>query len=183
MGPFNEPGNGDKSNVLLKLAWEWANDARPSQPFTACLDGCASKGNIATNGECSDIITFHCYNGEALEPTIQRLQKTFPGRPIICTEYMARELGTTFQHSLPIFKKHGVGCYNWGLVAGKSQTHWNWKTVEKLEMLREQGIFLKPGDPIPEPELWFHDIFRLDGTPFDQKEIDFLKAMLTGKPA
>ena len=35
------------------------------------------------------------------------------------------ELGTTFQFSLR-FQKHGVGCLNWGLVAGKSQTHFNW---------------------------------------------------------
>jgi hypothetical protein len=88
---------------------------------------------------------------------------------------MARELGTTFQYSLPIFKKYRVGCFNWGMVAGKSQTHFNWKTVEKLEQLKAEGAVLKPGDRIPEPELWFHDIFRTDGTPFDPKEVDFIR--------
>lgn len=175
---YNEPGstgNNDKSIVLLGLTWEWAQAVRPSQPLTACLDGSKGKGIIAINAEYSDVITFHCYNGERLEQTIIQRQETSMGRPVICTEYMARELGTTFHHSLPIFKKHRVGCYNWGLVAGKSQTHWNWASVGKLEELREQGAVLKPGDPIPEPELWFHDIFRLDGTPFDQKEVDFIK--------
>ena len=175
---YNEPGssgNGDKSIVLLELTWEWAQEVRPSQPLTACLDGSKGKGIIATNAEHSDVITFHCYNGERLEQTIIQRQVTSMNRPIICTEYMARELGSTFHHSLPIFKKHQVGCYNWGLVAGKSQTHWNWVSALKLEELRKQGAVLKPGDPIPEPALWFHDIFRIDGTPFDPKEVDFIK--------
>ena len=88
---------------------------------------------------------------------------------------MAREYGTTFQFSLPIFKKHKVGCYNWGFVAGKSQTHFNLGSVLKLEELKAKGVFLNPGDPIPEPELWFHDIYRIDGTPFSQYEVDFIK--------
>ena len=62
------------------------------------------------NAEKSDIITFHTYQGRDLEKTILRHKKTFLGRPVLCTEYMARELGTTFKFSLPIFKRHGVGC-------------------------------------------------------------------------
>ena len=31
-----------------------------------------------------------------------------------------------------------------------------------------------------EPKVWFHDIFRKDGTPYDEKETDFIKS-LTGK--
>jgi hypothetical protein len=63
------------------------------------------------------------------------------------------------------------------LVAGKTQTHWNWKSVENMEALKAQGAVLKPGDPIPEPAVWFHDIFRKDGTPFDQTEVDFIRAI------
>ena len=175
---YNEPGqsgNGDKSNELLRLTWQWAHGVRPSQPLTACLDGSVGEKNVALNLTKSDLITFHCYSGTSLENTIIQHQASHSGRPLICTEYMARELGTTFQHSLPIFTKHGVGCFNWGLVAGKSQTHFNWKTVEEMERLKEERAVLRPGDPIPEPPLWFHDIFRIDGTPFDQKEIDFIR--------
>jgi hypothetical protein len=175
---YNEPGQNfydDKTNELLQATWEWAQETRPSQPLTACLDGAGGERNIALNADRSDIITFHCYDADQLEPTITRLKHSHPGRPVICTEFMARELGTTFQHSLPIFKKHGVGCYNWGLVAGKSQTHFNWKTVDHLEELRKQEAFLHDDDPIPEPPLWFHDIFRIDGTPFDRNEIDFIR--------
>ena len=177
---FNEPGqtgNGDKSNALLQMTWQWAHDARPSQPLTACLDGSVGEGNIALNLAQSDVITFHCYDGKYLEEAILHHKNNPSGRPVVCTEYMARELGSTFHHSLPIFKRHQVGCFNWGLVAGKSQTHFNWKTVEGIEKLKAQGAVLNPGDPIPEPTLWFHDIFRMDGTPFDQKEIDFIKSM------
>lgn len=177
---YNEPGqsgNGDKSYELLQLAWQWAHHVRPSQPLTACLDGSVGDQNIARNRGQSDVITFHCYDGKSLEKMILEHQASHTGRPVICTEYMARELGTTFQHSLPIFKKHTVGCINWGLVAGKSQTHFNWKTVEELERLQAEGAVLRPGDPIPEPARWFHDIFRTDGTPFDQNEIDFIRGI------
>jgi len=188
---YNEPGAaflGEESSVLLKLAWEWAREVKVSQPLTACLDGSGSAVNIAINADQSDIITFHSYIGQSLEQTIIRRQETGMGRPLICTEYMARELGTTFQHSLPVFKKYGVGCYMWGFVAGKSQTHWNYASINKLrreaiyeyvncklEELRKQGTVIKSGDSIPEPALWFHDMYRIDGTPFDQKEVDFIK--------
>ena len=177
---YNEPGQGgnsDKTNELLEATWQWAHEARPSQPLTACLDGSVGERNIALNAERSDVISFHCYKGESLEKTILQHEDDHSERPVICSEYMAREHGTTFQLSLPIFKRHRVGCYNWGLVAGKSQTHFNWKTVERLEELRQQEVYLHPGDSIPEPSLWFHDIFRVDGTPFDRKEVDFIKSI------
>ena len=175
---YNEPGNsgnGDRSFELLNLAWQWANEVRPSQPLTAPIDGSAGDRNMALNKGQSDIITFHCYDAALLDETIARHKSSHSGRPAICTEYMARELGTTFQHSLPIFKKNRIGCLNWGLVAGKSQTHFNWQSVARLEELAKQGAFIRPGDAIPEPPLWFHDIFRVDGRPFDQAEVDFIR--------
>lgn len=72
----------------------------------------------------------------------------------------------------------GVGCISWGLVAGKSQTHFNWDTVPRLDALRASGAKLRPGDPIPEPPMWFHDIFRVDGSPFDPNEVTFIKAQV-----
>ena len=43
-------------------------------------------------------------------------------RPLLCTEYMARGNGSTFQGTLPVAKKYNVGAINWGLVEGKTQT-------------------------------------------------------------
>ena len=176
---YNEPGQfglGDKSLSLLKLCWEWAHEIRPSQPLTSCLDGAIGDEILKLNGENSDVITFHTYEAEKLDPTIQRL-KEFK-RPIMCTEYMAREFGTTFEFSLPIFKKENIGCYNWGLVAGKSQTHFGWSTILELQKRKKNGDFLNDLDEIPEPEEWFHDIFRKDGSPFKETEISFIKQIL-----
>ena len=176
---YNEPGQfglGDKSLGLLQLCWEWAHEIRPSQPLTSCLDGAIGDEILKLNGENSDVITFHTYEAEKLDPTIQRL-KEFK-RPIMCTEYMAREFGTTFEFSLPIFKKENIGCYNWGLVAGKSQTHFGWSTILELQKRKKNGDFLNDLDEIPEPEEWFHDIFRKDGSPFKETEISFIKQIL-----
>ncbi len=175
---YNEPGQfgiGDKSLTLLELTWEWAYEVRPSQPLTACLDGSVGEGNIKLNAENSDIITFHTYEGEKLQETIDKL-KVYK-RPLICTEYMAREFGSTFEFSLPIFKENNIGCYNWGLVAGKSQTHFGWSTILDLQKKKEDGKFLEDGDDIPEPEIWFHDILRKDGTAYNVKEVEFIKAI------
>jgi len=173
---YNEPGQfgiGDKSITLLELTWNWALNVRPSQPLTACLDGSVGKAVIECNTKNSDVITFHTYEGEKLQETIDRLRVY--ERPLICTEYMAREFGSTFEFSMPIFKENKVGCFSWGLVAGKSQTHFGWSTILDLKKKKEMGDFLEDGEVIPEPEVWFHDILRADGTPFNEAEIRFIK--------
>ena len=177
---YNEPGQfgiGEQSLDFLELVWDWAFEVRPDQPLTSCLDGSIGEKIIALNSEKSDVITFHTYEADKLESTIKELSHF--DRPIVCTEYMAREFGTTFEFSLPIFKKHNVGCYNWGFVAGKSQTHFGWETILKLKESVENKDFVTDIKKIPEPKIWFHDIYRMDGSPFDQKEVDFIKNFLS----
>tara|TARA_B110000196_G_scaffold19068_1_gene14999 strand:- start:374 stop:682 length:309 start_codon:yes stop_codon:yes gene_type:complete len=99
----------------------------------------------------------------------------------MCTEYMAREFGTTFQFSMPIFKNYNIGCYNWGLVAGKSQTHFGWATILDFHKKKENGDLLQEGDNIPEPKVWFHDILRVNGSPYDDKEVAFIKKITASK--
>ncbi len=178
---YNEPGqsgSGDESLPLLKAVWEWAGEVAPSQPLTSCLDGSVGEANMAFSASQSDVITFHCYDATLLEPTIERLKSAYPNRSLLCTEFMAREHGTTFAFSLPIFQRHRVSCLCWGLVAGKSQTHFNWKTVESLKERIAAEDYLQPGDPLPEPPLWFHDILRADGSAFDPAEVEFLRHAL-----
>ena len=91
---------------------------------------------------------------------------------------MARELGTTFEFSLPIFRDNKVGCYSWGLVAGKSQTHFPWSSVKQLQRLKKEEAFIEDYEDIPEPEVWFHDIYRKDGTAFNESEVEFIKKIL-----
>ena len=96
----------------------------------------------------------------------------------MCTEYMAREYGTTFEFCLPIFKDKNIACYNWGLVAGKSQTHFSWETIFYLNERRDKGELVQVDDQLIEPEVWFHDIYRKDGSSFSDKEILFIKKIL-----
>ena len=71
-----------------------------------------------------------------------------------------------------------VGCYNWGFVAGKSQTHFGWSTILELQDKKKKGEFVNEGDELPEPKEWFHDIYRIDGSPFSKSEIKFIKEFL-----
>lgn len=52
---------------------------------------------------------------------------------------------------LPIFKKHDVWAINWGFVFGRTQTYYPW--------------WSKKDDPVP--DVWFHDVLKPDGSPFD----------------
>jgi hypothetical protein len=177
---YNEPGRsaGLKSVSLLRDAWRWAREAAPSQPICSTARG--SEGQIYEKIALanSDVISFHCYNDTILERTIESYKKT-TGRPILCTEYMARPR-STFQRAMPILKKHNVAAISWGLVSGKTQTVWPWssrkeKDVWKLRQQEDQIV--QPGEPFPEPEVWFHDIFRIDRTPYSKKEVAFIKRM------
>ena len=165
---YNEPGNqqmGTKSLPLLQQVFAWARSARPSQPLTAGLwfDHPELNGFQVV---ASDVITFHNYNDVAsLQRQIDELRDY--GRPLICTEYMARTRGSVFATHLPIFKAERVGCLNWGLVSGKTQTKYPWDSP-----LSES-----------EPDLWFHDIFYPDGRPYRQTEIDVIGRLTLGGEA
>jgi hypothetical protein len=162
---YNEPGNnglGDKSLPLAQAVFRWARAAKPAQPLTIGIWFDNKKLNDFQL-ETSDVITFHNYNDAGnLRKEIDRLKKL--GRPVICTEYMARTRNSTFKTCLPVFKETRVGCYNWGFVSGKTQTIYPWNSP-------------KGG---PEPKLWFHDVLRADGTPYNDEEVALLRK-LTGK--
>ena len=177
---FNEPDNmnlssykdddygvekADLSMLLLKKTITWVRDLNPTQPITAApwqydwthTDKLTPLDNYMFTH--SDIITFHCYEDKkGMENRILTLKKF--NRPILCTEYMARHNGCTFEDVSPVLKKHGVGAYNWGFVAGKTQTHFPW---DSWNTQYEN-----------EPELWFHDIFKSNGEAYDPKEVEFL---------
>lgn len=162
---YNEPGNRDlgaKTFPLLRSAFDWAWQVRPSQPLTTGLWWSESPMNDFM-AEASDIITFHNYSdADHLQAQINDLRKY--NRPLVCTEYMARTHNSLFETCLPVFKRENVGCYNWGLVAGKTNTIFAWSTPLDAD----------------EPPLWFHDIFRADGSPYDTRETTVIR-QLTAK--
>jgi hypothetical protein len=161
---YNEPGNSghmNKSLPLLKAVFSWARSVNPSQPITAGVWNYSEAFSELNNFqvENSDVITYHHYGYiDAHLKEIRALKKY--RRPLICTEYMARRNGSLFQTIMPMLKQQNVGAINWGFVSGKTNTIFAWDT------------------PMPdgkEPELWFHDIFRRDGTPFSENEIQAIK--------
>lgn len=163
---YNEPGNNgynETSLPLLTHVFKWAWAVRPSQPLTVGVwyDNKALNEYQLAN---SDIISFHNYEGvPKMESQINDLLKY--GRPVFCTEYMARTRSSRFETHLPLLKKYNVSAINWGFVAGKSNTIYQWDT------------------PVPdgsEPKIWFHDVYRKDGSPFDAEEIKIIKSV-TGK--
>ena len=165
-----EPDNKKELGVaLVKQAFAWAREANPSQPITAApwygdwssLESMSEMDRFLLTH--SDIITFHCYGPP--EDFAQRVEylEAF-NRPLLCTEYMARPEGSTFQDILPIAKQDKIGMINWGLVAGKSNTIYPWDSW--------QQAYEK------EPPVWFHDIFREDGSAYLPEETAFIQEVM-----
>ena len=165
---YNEPGNsdyGNKSMPLLKDIFTWARTVNPDQPLSAGVWNSKLSDLNAFQLSNSDVISYHDYNPLTThQRTIDTLKKY--GRPLICTEYMARTRGSMFSNIMPLLKKENVGAINWGFVSGKTNTIYAWDTP-------------MPGGE--EPKVWFHDIFRKDGTPYSQDEVNLIKS-LTNTP-
>ncbi len=178
---WNEPDNrgGDtvadeaakirRTDELLPKAFAWARSAHASQPLTSGVwqgnwsDPAKESETTKIQLAESDVISFHNYGWpEEFEARIQQLQPL--GRPILCTEYMARGAGSTFDGSLPVAKKYHVGAINWGLVAGKTQTWLPWDSWDRPYVRLE-------------PTVWFHEVFRQDGTPYRQHEVDLIREL------
>ncbi len=161
---YNEPGQTgqhDKSMPLLQKVFEWARSVNPSQPLSAGVHDEREKALTHFQISNSDIITYHSYEHPELhQRRVDSLYSRSGGRPMICTEYMARKHGSTFAAILPLLKGQNIGAINWGLVDGKTQTKYAWDE-------KNWGA----NDPL----IWFHDIFRNDGTPYDKRETELIK--------
>ena len=160
--------------TLLPQVFEWARAANPTQPLTAGVwdvDTSSDSGNMSDLEQIelreSDIVTFHNYDWpESFKSEIIWLKKKF-NRPVICTEFMARSIGSTFDGILPIAKQEHVGAINWGFVVGKTQTNLPWDSWQRPYVLEE-------------PPVWFHEVLHSDGTPYRQAEVELIR-QLTGK--
>lgn len=165
---FNEPGNSGKkesSMPLLVNVFKWAHEVRPDQPVSAGLWNWTFEKLNTYQALNSDVITYHNYDEVGPHERVIQLLKTH-GKPLICTEYMARPRNSTFGTVMPMLKKENVGAINWGFVMGKTNTIYAWDTP-------------MPGGE--EPKLWFHDIFRKDGTPYKTDEVELIKKLTSEK--
>jgi hypothetical protein len=182
---WNEPDNGNESSygkrepanktalvlTLLPQVFDWARAVHPVQPLTSgvwagdwsSIEKMSPMARLQI--EDSDVISFHDYGWpEEFERRVQELEQFH--RPLICTEYMARGAGSTFDTILPVAKKYHVGAINWGLVQGKTQTYLPWDSWQRPYVLER-------------PVVWFHDIFYADGKPYRQREVEIFRS-LTG---
>ncbi|HWD88305.1 MAG TPA: cellulase family glycosylhydrolase [Mucilaginibacter sp.] len=161
---YNEPGNsnkGDKSLDLLSNIFAWGRAVNPDQPLSAGLWDWGLENLNKFQMTHSDVITYHDYESPDKHERVVQLLKA-SGRPVICTEYMARPRNSTFENTMPLLKKEDVGAINWGLVEGKTNTKYAWDT------------------PMPdgaEPKVWFHEVFRKDGTPYNAEETKLIKQL------
>lgn len=156
---YNEPW--EECRELLEFVFSCARETNPIQPLTSCWRA----------WEISDITTFHCYEkpGEgyhkqrngvhylSFEDEIGRALST--GKPILCTECVARTFGNELETFLPYYRRYHIGFYIWGLCAGSAQYHipWDWPV----------------GSPVP--QRWFQCLLYPDGSPFDKNEITLIK--------
>jgi hypothetical protein len=163
-------------NRLLPKVFGWARHEHPTQPLTSGLwtfwdngwDRDSSRHLSATEKiqlENSDVITFHCYDDSI---TFKKQVKALltHGKPIFCSEYMARGNKSTVITIMPVAKRYNVGVINWGFADGKEQTKFPWDSWSKRYTT--------------DPPLWHHILFRADYTPYIPQEIEFIKKM-TGK--
>ncbi len=180
---WNEPDNlnvnsygsadVDKSAIVVPFlikTFAWVRNARPSQPLTGgvWLGDWGSDDLLSPTNwfllNASDVISFHAYgDAKNLRARIKSLDRF--DRPKLCTEYLARGIGSTFKAILPVLKKAGIGAYNWGFVKGKTQTHLPWDSWQKPYAA--------------DPPVWHHEILREDGTPYDARETKLIRK-LTG---
>jgi len=180
---YNEPQNTNGSSykdfdkekysmMLLKEVFEWSREVNPSQPITSggWIGDWTNPDSLSEFNQFmfdnSDVITYHNYNDVTDFIRVSEALKRY-NRPMICTEYMSRGNNSLFETILPYMVKENIGAINWGLVAGRSQTIYPWDSwwVEYTA----------------EPEPWFHDIFRQDGSPYISEEVELIKRLAEEK--
>ena len=181
---WNEPNNSGGGNYkptprktelvagLLGRVFDWARSVDPTQPLTSglwigeswdrpdTLDA-VEKIQVAQ----SDVMSFHDYNWPEQWEKRARQMASY-GRPVLCSEYMARGNGSTFDGSLPLGKKLKVAMFNWGFVDGKTQTRMPWDSWKKPYTYEE-------------PTVWFHEVLRANGTPYRPAEVELIKRLTT----
>ena len=168
---YNEPGQVANNHTydtlpLLKEVYKWSREINCIQPITIGAYGWGRKeiqdSYDRFGFENSDIISFHNYHSLNSFINITTLIESIANkRPIICTEYGARTKNNTIKTHLPFMKSKNIGAINWGLVNGRSQTIYPWRSKEFS----------------PRPSVWFHDILEADGKPFDKEETDLIKKL------
>ena len=177
---FNEPDQVDlvtlklgsrddkiaTATELVATVFDWARNVAVTQPLTVGVWEYEKDGQVVNNAlnqlivDQSDIISFHCYEPREKLTAVINALKTH-GRPLLCTEWLARSAGSTAD-LLSVFKDAGVGAINWGLVDGRTQTRFPWRSW---------------AEPVNNDEPWFHELLHPDGTAYDAQEVETFRRL------
>lgn len=164
------PKKAELMASILPKAFQYARAGNPSQPVISGLwkGDWSSSANLSPvekiQVELSDLVSFQNYDGpDEFEKRVKWLQTN--GRPVLCTGFLDRNHGGTFEAILPIAKKYGVGVLGGDLVAGKTQM---WLPLDSLQRPYTDR----------EPAVWMQDIFRSTGPAYQPQEVDFIRKMI-----
>jgi hypothetical protein len=167
-----EPDFAEQSLGLMRDSFDWARAEGPVHPLTVGAWSTPVSGALRaayateidqTALDLSDVVSFHAYLAtDKVAEIITALAKR--GRPMFCTEWMARPVGSQIADQLHLFKSHDVGCMQWGLVKGRTQTWLPWPD----DLVAAHG-----GDA--DRSVWFHDILDETGAPYDEMETEILR--------
>ncbi len=162
------------SRDLMVDSFRWAREVMPTQPLTVAAWRTPEAGtnDKAFDDEIdrlaialSDVITFHAYCSREVAEKYLTWFQTF-GRPVMSTEWMARTIGSKFEDQLDMYHASKAGCFQWGMVQGRTQTHLPWPhTVSEGS---EADL---------DENAWFHDLLRNDGTPFNHAETELISQL------
>lgn len=168
-----EPDFTDASIRLMHDSFAIAREVAPEHPLTVGAWATPQAGSDAPGFDTeadrialslSDITTFHAYlSTDRVAALVDMLEDH--KRPILCTEWMARAVDSRIEDQLHMFKARGVGCVQWGLVQGRTQTWLPWPE----DLVRAHG---GKGDK----DVWFHDFLDGEGAPYDPQEVETLRA-------
>lgn len=192
---YNEPGNrmeftsggfskygGDldsHSLSLMEQAFGWARAENPEQPVTVAAWTTPLPGEDAHPYQTeidrsallhSDIVTFHAYwKADQVARFTDYLSVL--DRPMFCTEWMARAVNSKIDDQLRLFHDRKVGCFQWGLVKGRTQTYLPWPA----DLVRAHG-------GSSDASIWFHDLLHPNGQPYDSEEVAKIAALTGAEP-
>ena len=158
---YNTAGNGglgEETLPLLDQTFNWARAVDPAQPLAVPAWKEFGSAMTARKFERSDLITFQSFDGvDSIEARLQLLRRY--QRPIICSDWLMRQVGNDFEKILPLFSVYRVGWFNQGLVSGK--TH---RPIQETRYRAEK-----------DPDVWQQDVLHEDGTPYDRKEVELIQ--------
>ena len=201
----NEPGNAEHTEAgraaslrLLELAFGWARAAGVPQPLTSGVMQVRSDQEeiMRLQTAASDVLSFHHYGHVDKLDAVVRFARGErdgvmtvdgnDGRPLLCTEYMARtNEGNTFARMLPALRERDIGAIHWGFADGRTQTKWPWSSWDRLQGEMGEAPICRPaaGDPgdgfVPEePDPWHHEVLHRDGTPWSEDEAALIRKVL-----